>query len=45
MNRYTRRSFVRVNDLKALRSDTWYYDKTGSVLCFNLEKGLSELVL
>lgn len=37
--------FVRVKDLKALRSDTWYYDKTGSVLCFNLEKGLSELVI
>ena len=37
--------FVRVKDLKALRSDTWYYDKTGSVLCFKLEKGLSELVI
>ncbi len=36
---------IRVKDTKALKSDTWYSDKTGSVLCFNLEKGLSELVL
>jgi hypothetical protein len=36
---------VRIKDIKALKSNTWYSDKTGSVLCFNLEKGLSELVL
>jgi hypothetical protein len=30
------------NDLKA---NTWYPDKTGSVVCFNLEKGINELII
>ncbi|MEK6781226.1 MAG: twin-arginine translocation signal domain-containing protein [Bacteroidota bacterium] len=35
---------VRVKDKQSLQDNTWYADKTGSVLCFTLEKGLSELV-
>jgi hypothetical protein len=34
---------VRVKDKKAIESQTWYSDHTGSILCFNLEKGSSEL--
>jgi hypothetical protein len=36
---------VRVKDKKEIKSNTWYPDKTGSILCFDLEKGVSELVL
>jgi hypothetical protein len=36
---------VRVKDIKEIKSNTWYSDKSGSVLCFNLEKGASELIL
>ena len=35
----------RVKDIKQIKSNTWYSDKTGSILCFNLEKGSSELIL
>ena len=37
------RPLVRVKDLKELKSNTWYSEKTGTVLCFNLQKGLSEV--
>ncbi len=37
--------FVRVNDKRAIKANTWYADKTGSILCFDLEKGPGELVL
>ena len=37
--------FTRVDDKKAIKANTWYTDKTGSILCFDLEKGSSELVL
>ena len=33
-----------VTDIKALKSDNWYSDKKGSFVCFNLEKGLNELI-
>jgi len=36
---------VRIKDDKALMHGTWYSDKTGSVLCFDLEKGISDLIL
>ncbi len=36
---------VKVREATTLSAETWYSDKTGSILCFNLEKGLSELVL
>jgi len=36
---------VRVKNKKELNSGTWYPDKTGSLLCFNMEKGASELIL
>ena len=36
---------VRIKDNKALKNGTWYSDKTGSVLCFDLEKGISDLIL
>jgi hypothetical protein len=39
------KTLMRVKDKKTLKSDTWYSDKTGSVLCFNLEKGLTRLVI
>ena len=36
---------IRVKDLKELKANTWYTEKSDSVLCFNLEKGLSELTV
>lgn len=36
---------IRVKDKKDIKSDTYYSDNKSSILCFNLEKGLSELVL
>jgi hypothetical protein len=36
---------ARVKDIIEIKSNTWYSDKTGSILCFNLEKGSSELIL
>jgi hypothetical protein len=36
---------VRVKDKKEIKSNTWYSDKSGTVLCFNLEKGAGELIL
>ncbi len=35
---------TRVKDDKALKDGTWYSDKAGSILCFNLEKGSSEIL-
>lgn len=37
--------FAKVNDKRAIKDHTWYSDKAGSILCFNLEKGSNELVL
>ncbi len=37
--------FSKIADKKAIKANTWYSDKTGSILCFDLEKGSSELVL
>lgn len=36
---------TRVKDKRAIKSNTWYADRTGSVLCFDLVKGSSELIL
>jgi hypothetical protein len=36
---------ARVNDKKSIKSDSWFSDKTMSILCFQLKKGASELVL
>lgn len=36
---------VRIKDLKELKTDTWFSDKTGTILCFDLGKGESEIVL
>ena len=36
---------VRIKDNKALKNGTWYSDKTGSVLCFDLEKGINAMVI
>jgi hypothetical protein len=36
---------LRLKNEKEIRSGTWYSDKTGSVLCFDLEKGLNEIHL
>ncbi len=33
-----------VKDKKALKAGTWYLDKAGSVLCFDLEKGSVEII-
>jgi len=35
----------RIKDNKDLKSDTWFSDKTGTILCINLKKGSSELIL
>jgi hypothetical protein len=37
--------FRRVDDIRALKAETWYADRSGSILCFNLGKGLNEVVL
>jgi hypothetical protein len=37
--------FTRVKDKKDLKSGTWYSDRSGSVICFNLEKGTGELAI
>jgi hypothetical protein len=39
------KTFVRVKDNNALKANTWFSDKSGSILCFNLEKGQTELIL
>ncbi len=36
---------VRVDNKKFIRPNTWYSDATDSIICFNLEKGSSEVVL
>lgn len=36
---------IKIRSLNTLKSNTWYSDKAGSVLCFDLEKGITELVL
>jgi len=35
----------RVKDQGEVRSGTWFQDKTGTILCFDLEKGTSELIV
>ena len=35
----------RVKDRKDIKSNTWYLDKTGYILCFDLKKGSSELIV
>jgi hypothetical protein len=37
------KQLTRIKDNKTLKSGTWYSDKTGSVLCLDLEKGLTEI--
>jgi hypothetical protein len=37
--------FTRVKDKKDLKPATWYSDRSGSIICFNLGKGPSELVI
>ncbi len=34
----------RVNDRKAIKAGTWYSDSNESIICFNLVKGLNEVV-
>jgi hypothetical protein len=36
---------ARVKNIKEIKSGTWYSDNTGTILCFNLEKGSGELVM
>jgi hypothetical protein len=36
---------VRIKDLKELKSNNWFIDKSGTVFCFDLQKGESELIL
>jgi len=37
--------FERVKDKRALKANTWYSEKTQTFLCFNLEKGINDLIL
>ena len=39
------KTFVRVKDNNALKANNWFSDKSGSIFCFNLEKGQTELIL
>jgi len=41
----TGRPLLRVKDEKDLRVGTFYSDKNGSILCFDLEKGISEVIV
>jgi len=36
---------VRISNKKSLKPDTWYSDEADSLICFNLKKGSSEIVL
>ncbi len=36
---------IQVKDQKDLKSGTWYSDKTGTILCFDLEKGSGEVII
>ncbi len=36
---------VRIKDLKVLKIGTWYSERNGSVVCFDLKKGLNEIVI
>jgi len=38
------RPLTKVNNRKSLEPHTWFSDEEGSILCFNLEKGSSEIV-
>ena len=35
---------IRAKDVKTLKDGTWYSDKAGSLLCFDLSKGNTELI-
>jgi len=37
--------FERISNMKALKNETWYTDKAGTVLCFDLRKGINEIFL
>ncbi len=37
--------FEKVNDIKGLKANTWFTDKESAYLCFDLEKGSSEVIL
>ena len=39
------RPLERIRNKKSIKPDTWYADETDSIICFNLEKGSSEIVL
>jgi hypothetical protein len=39
------KQLLRVKDQKALREGTWYSDRNGSIVCFDLEKGMNELIM
>lgn len=39
------RPLIRIKDSKSFKDGTWYSDKKESILCFNLEKGLNELII
>jgi len=39
------RPFTKVENILDLKANTWYAGRSGSVLCFDLEKGSSEVIL
>jgi len=39
------RPLIRIKDEKGLKDGTFFSDKNGSILCFDLEKGMSEVVI
>ena len=41
---YQLNPLIKVKDKKSLEAHTWLSDEAGSILCFNLEKGSSEVV-
>jgi len=36
---------VRIKEVKAIKESTYYSDKNGSILCFDLEKGMNEVII
>ena len=39
------RPLVRIKNEKALKEGSWFSDKAGSILCFDLEKGINEVIM
>jgi hypothetical protein len=39
------KNLIKIKDKKEIKSGTWFADKAGTIICFDLEKGESEIIL